>query len=161
MAHTVRGLELGPPLAQSLALGVRVEDLTRAVVQPVLPRGPAVPGVELLPLLVEVAIAAADPIDDLVFDPPRDSGQHVDEAVRVGRNEVHGGVARADLVHRRGDGQPPATRVARETEVAAADEPQDDAALLALNGCEVGVEAVAPGLTQAAPVVLACACRMP
>ena len=57
------------------------EELASAEVEPVLARRAAVPGFELAPLVVEVAVGLADPVDDLAFDPSGHASQHVDKAV--------------------------------------------------------------------------------
>src|SRR5438477_2283288 len=116
---------------------MRVEDLARAVVEPVLSRGAAVPRLQLVPLIVELRIRSSDPIHDLVFNPARHTCQDVDQAVRVRGNEIDWRIARAEPVHRCGDGQPPAACVAREPEVAAAYEAKHDAAFVALDRREV------------------------
>ena len=75
--------------------------------------------------------------------------------MRVGRDEVDGRVEHAQLGHRPGDGQPPAGGHARVAEVAAADQPQTDVAFVFLHELQRRVEALAPGLMQALPVILA------
>ncbi len=151
--HAVGRLQLRAPLAQPGALRARVEQLARAVVKPVLAGSAAVPGLELASFGVQVGVVLADPVDDVALDSPGDAGEHVDEAVRVGRDEVDRRVARSELVHRGGDWQPPPACVAREPEVTAADQAEDDPALVALDRREVGVKGVAPGLAQPPPVV--------
>src|SRR5207237_9170451 len=79
--------------------------------------------------------------------------QDVDQAVRVRGNEIDWRIARAEPVHRCGDGQPPAACVAREPEVAAAYEAKHDAAFVALDRREVGAETFSPRFIQAAPAV--------
>ena len=106
-----------------------------------------------MPLIVELRIRSSDPIHDLVFNPARHTCQDVDQAVRVRGNEIDWRIARAEPVHRCGDGQPPAACVAREPEVAAAYEAKHDAAFVALDRREVGVETFSPRFMQAAPVV--------
>src|SRR5205807_6948737 len=64
VADAVRRLELRAPFAKPLTLGVDIENLAGAVVKPVLARRAAVPGFELAPLVVEVAVGLADPVDD-------------------------------------------------------------------------------------------------
>src|SRR6185312_1251065 len=110
-----------------------VEQLAGAVIEPVLAGRAAVTGLELSALVLEVGVVARYPIDDLALDPPCDAGEHVDEAVRVGRHEVDRRIPRVELVHRDRDGQPPAAGVAREAEVTATDQPERDAAFLALD----------------------------
>ena len=56
VAHPIRRLQLGAPLAQTVALRVNVENLAGPVVQPVLSRGTAVAGLELSPLGVQVSV---------------------------------------------------------------------------------------------------------
>src|SRR5207253_1809731 len=83
--------------------------------------------------------------------PTRDTGQDVDQAVRVRGDEIDGRVPCTQLVHRGRDRLPPPAGVASESEVAAADEPEHDPALLALDRGNVGVEAVAPRATKSLP----------
>src|SRR5204863_9487725 len=65
----VRRLELGAPLAEPVPIGARVKHLASAVVQPVLPRCPAVPRLELPSFGIEIAVTSTDPVDNLVLDP--------------------------------------------------------------------------------------------
>ena len=112
------------------------------------------PRLELASLLVELWLVAVDPVADLRIELTRNPGQDVDEAVRVGRHEVDGRVAHAELVHRGGDRQPPPAGVAGIAEMAAADHAQDDPAFLALDRRQGRGEALTPGLVEPAPVVL-------
>ncbi len=106
-------------------------------------------------------MVGADPIHDVAFKLARHPGQHIDEAVRVGRNEIDRRVARAHLAHRARDRKPPTARVSRIADMTSADEPQHDPAFLALDGRQVGVESVSPRLMQTAPVVLCRSGRLP
>src|SRR5450631_586181 len=109
---------------------------------------------ELAALLIQLWVVPADPVHDVTLELAGHSGQDVDEAVRVGRDEVDWRVARAHLAHGRRDRKPPTTRVSRVSEMAAADEPEYDPAFPSLDGRQVGVERVTPCIVQALPVVL-------
>ena len=151
---TARGLDLDPALAQPLAVLVLVEDLARAEVEPVLTRRAAVPELQLLTFLLEVGVVVARPFEDLGFEIPRGTAEHVDQAVGVGGDEVHGGLTHLQLVHRRGDGKPPPARHSCVTEVAAADHAQTDVTLVLLDRLEGGVESRAPRFMEPLPVIL-------
>ena len=161
MADAVGGFELGAPFTQPVAVGAGVEDLACAVVQPVLPRRAAVTGLELAAFGVEIAIAPADPVDDLAFDPAGNSGQDVDQAVRVGGDEIDGGVASVEVVHRGRDWHPPAAGVACVAEVAATDLAEHDAAFVPPDPGEVEVEVVTPRFAEPPPVVRGRTRRLP
>src|SRR4029077_9084267 len=102
---------------------MKVEELTRAVVKPVVSRRAAVPCLELAPLLVQLRIVDANEVEDVLLELARDTGEDVHEAVRVRRHEVDRRLAQPHLVHHRLDGLPPATRVPRISEMASADQP--------------------------------------
>src|SRR5712692_5614774 len=133
---------------------MKIEQLAGPVIEPVVTRGAAVAGLELAPFLVQVTIVDANEIEDVLLELARDPGEDVDQAVRVRRHEVNRRLTQTHLVHDRLDWLPPATRVARISEVAAADQPQDDPALVSFDRGESGVEFVAPSLAQAFPVAL-------
>ena len=103
------------------------------------------PDLELVPLLLQLRVVVADPVEDLALELAGGAAEDVDQAVRVGRDEVDGRVEHAQLGHRPGDGQPPASRHSRVAEVA----------FVFLHELESRVEALAPGFAQALPVVLA------
>src|SRR5712691_8689423 len=134
---------------------MKVEQLARAVVKPVVSRGATVTAFELAPFFVQVGIVAAHEVEDVLLELARDSCEDVDQAVRVRRHEVDRRFTQAHLIHRRLDRLPPATRVARIAEVTAADQPEDDPALVALDRGEVRVEVFAPRMVEALPVPFA------
>src|SRR5258708_8445768 len=133
---------------------MKIEQLACPVIEPVVSRGAAVAGLELAPFIVQLRIVDANEVEDVLLELARDPGEDVDQAVRIRRHKVNGRLTQTHLVHDRLDWLPPATRVARISEVAAADQPQDDPALVSFDRREGGFEFLTPSLAQALPVAL-------
>src|SRR5258708_39843668 len=136
---------------------MKIEQLAGPVIEPVVTRGAAVAGLEFAPFIVQLRIVDANEVEDVLLELARDPGEDVDQAVRIRRHEVNRRLTQTHLVHDRLDWLPPATRVTRISEVAAADQPQDDPALVSFDRGESGVEFLAPSQVEALPVALPCA----
>src|SRR2546428_6157918 len=109
-----------------------IEQLAGAVIHPVVSRCPAVAGLELAPLLVELGVPGADEVENVFLELAGDARKNIDQAMSVRRHEVDRRFTHTHLVHRPGDGLPPTAGVSRIAEVAAPHQPDDDPAFFAL-----------------------------
>src|SRR5260370_20363395 len=121
---------------------MEVEPLARPGIEPGVSRGAGVAGCELASFLVQVGIVDANEVEDVLLELARDPGEDVDQAMRVRRHEVDRRLTQTHLVHDRLDWLPPATRVACISEMAAADQPQDDPALVSFDRGESGIKSL-------------------